>query len=263
MYSIFPGNKLTKSIMMGLATCATCFAISGFAAESDGPTVKANDFRAAARLELASAYYTQRQYGAALQEINQALSLHPKYLQAYNMLGLIEGELDHPKEAETAFQNALNLDEKDADTHNNYGLFLCKNKRITVAYKHFEAAALNPLNNNPAKSYYNAGRCARGVNDNVKAVHYFNEALRVDPRATVVMLELAEMQYQQKNYDVVLDVIERIEAIEGENPKTLWLALRSERRQGNNNEVESYGTQLVKNFPDSPEAILFRTKSFD
>lgn len=263
MFSILPSNKFAKSILIGLATCTLCFSMGTATAESDSPSVKANDFRAAARLELASAYYTQRQYGAALQEINQALSLHPKYLQAYNMLGLIEGELGHQKEAEIAFKNALDLDDKDADTHNNYGLFLCKNTRVATAYKHFEAAALNPLNNNPAKSYYNAGRCARGVNDNIKAVHYFNEALRVDPRATVVMLELAEMQYQQKNYEVVLDVIERIEAIEGENPKTLWLALRSERRQGNTNEVESYGTQLVKNFPDSPEAILFRTKSFD
>lgn len=222
-----------------------------------------SEYRAAARLELATAYYTQHQYGASLVEINQALKLSPKYLQAYMLLGLVQMELQHTSEADSAFNAALVIDGRDGDTHNNYGWFLCQNNRIGEAFTHFDSASTNPMYQTPEKALYNAGRCARQYGDKPRAIKYFNAALHTQPRATAVMYELADMQYIEKNYQAVLDVLDRVDTVEGPNPKALWLALRTENRLGHQAEVASYGAQLLKRFPESPEAVLYRVKNLD
>lgn len=256
-------KRLTSGLKTVIVTSVLCISSLQSVGASEIAPIKANDYRAAARLELATAYYSQRQYGAALQEVKQALALYPQYLQAYNMMGLVETALGNNKEAETAFQTALSMDPRDGDTHNNYGLFLCQNNRYTVAFTHFEAAAANPMYSTPEKAYFNAGRCARLMKDDTRAQQYYTSALKIDPSATAVMLEVADLQYHLKKYDAVLDVIDRIEAIQGQSAATIWLALRTEYRLGNINEVQSYGLQLVKKFPDSAQAMLYRARSFD
>jgi type IV pilus assembly protein PilF len=236
-----------------------CFGL-GVGAHAASPT--GTDYRAAAHLELASNYYGLHDYGTALKEINLAIALS-KSTQVFNMKGLIHTELQQVEEADRAYKEALSLNRRDADTNNNYGWFLCQNNRVADSYAHFELAVADPMYRTPEKALYNAGRCARLEGATARAQQYFTKALLRRPGAIPVMYELAELQYEAKNYQAAIDVIDRIDTIGGTSARTLWLGLRTEYKLGHANEVESYGTQLLKTFGDSPEATLFLAKTFD
>ena len=95
------------------------------------------------------------------------------------------------------------------------------------------------------------------ASDNPKAVEYFSKALTVSPKSTAVMYELANMQYEQGNYANVLDVVDKIHDIAGPSPQSLWLALKTENKLGHRDEVESYGKQLTRKFPNAAETTLW------
>lgn len=218
--------------------------------------------KAIARTELAVAYYSEKQYGNALSELKLAIEHDSSYGPAQNMLGIVNMELKRNDEAERAFRAALSIDKENPDNNNNYGWFLCQTNRINDAYAYFEKAASNPSYTSPARAYFNAGKCALLENDEPKAMHFFVESLKLSPNATAVLLEIAKMHYKQGRYDEVIQTVEQISDIEGPVAQALWLALQSERKKGNMTEVESYGLQIQKKFPKSPEAAMWKAKAF-
>lgn len=217
--------------------------------------------RIMARLKLASEYYSRNQVGAALRELLSAQDISSEYAPLQSMLGIVNMDLGRYDEAEKAFQKALRLDRNDPDTHNNYGWFLCVSGQHAKGQDWLSKAWNNPLYGTPEKGLYNAGRCARMANDQARAVEYFAKALQISPSSTAIMYELANMQFDQGNYTKVLDVIDRIHTVEKASPQSLWLALRAEHRLGHKAEVESYGSQLQRKFPNSAEATLWLTGS--
>ena len=219
------------------------------------------DGRIMARLKLASEYYSRNQTGAALRELMSAQDISTESAPLQNMLGVVNMDLRRYDESEKAFQKALRLDKNDPDIHNNYGWYLCVSKQYAKGQEWLAKAYTNPLYNTPEKALYNAGRCARMANDQVRAVEFFSKALHVSPNSTAIMYELANMQFDQGNYTKVLEVIDRIHTVEKASPQSLWLALRAENRLGHAVEVESYGSQLQRKFPNSAEATLWLTRS--
>lgn len=217
--------------------------------------------RIMSRLKLASEYYSQNQVGAALRELMSAQDISSDYAPLQSMLGIVNMDLRRYDEAEKAFQKALKLDKNDPDIHNNYGWFLCTSGQHARGQEWLSKAWNNPLYNTPEKALYNAGRCARMANDQVRAVEFFAKALQISPTSTAIMYELATMQFDQGNYAKVLEVVDRIHTVEKASPQTLWLALRAENRLGHAAEVESYGSQLQRKFPNSAESTLWLTRN--
>lgn len=219
------------------------------------------DARIMARLKLASEYYSRNQTGAALRELMSAQDISTDSAPLQNMLGVVNMDLRRYDEAEKAFQRALKIERNDPDIHNNYGWYLCVSGQHAKGQEWLQKAWSNPLYGTPEKALYNAGRCARMANDQVRAVEFFAKALQVSPNSTAIMYELANMQFDQGNYAKVLEVIDRIHAVEKASPQSLWLALRTEHRLGHPAEVESYGSQLQRKFPNSAEATLWLTRN--
>jgi type IV pilus assembly protein PilF len=214
------------------------------------------------RLKLASEYYTRNQVGAALRELMNAQDINNEHAPLQNMLGIVNMDLHRYDDAEKAFQKALKLDKtNNPDIHNNYGWFLCVSGQYTKGLDWLSKAWNNPLYSTPVKALYNSGRCSKMASDNTQALEFFTKALIVSPRSTAIMYELAHMQYELKNYQNTLDVIDRMHEIDGTSPQSLWLALRSEYRLGHKNEVESYGQQLIRKYPNAAETTLWVSKS--
>jgi type IV pilus assembly protein PilF len=219
--------------------------------------------RIMARLKLASEYYSRNQIGAALRELMSAQDISSDYAPLQSMLGIVNMDLHRYDEAEKAFQKALKMERNDPDIHNNYGWFLCVSGQHAKGLEWLTRAWNNPLYGTPEKALYNAGRCARMANDQVRAVEFFAKALQLSPNSTAIMYELANMQFDQGNYTKVLEVIDRIHGVEKASPQSLWLALRAENRLSHGVEVESYGSQLQRKFPNSAEATLWLTRNIN
>lgn len=252
-----------KALVFSSVLALTCMMPTAHAQQQSTPAeARAHvEERIMARLKLASEYYSRNQVGAALRELMSAQDISTDYAPLQNMLGVVNMDLRRYEEAEKSFQRALKLERNDPDIHNNYGWFLCTSGQHAKGQEWLAKAWSNPLYETPEKALYNTGRCARMANDQVRAVEFFAKALQVSPNSTAIMYELANMQFDQGNYAKVLDVIDRIHTVEKASPQSLWLALRAENRLGHTVEVESYGSQIQRKFPNSAEATLWLTRN--
>ena len=89
--------------------------------------------RAAARLDLAQAYFEQGQASIALQEIVQAQAADPQWIAVHNMKALILEKIGQSAMARNSFEEGLRLAQRApslgselADLQHNWGLWLCQ-----------------------------------------------------------------------------------------------------------------------------------------
>lgn len=219
--------------------------------------------RAQVHTDLGAAYFSAGQLGVALEELNLAIRADSSFAPAYNMLGLVYMTLRENDKAEENFRRSLSLSSTDSDTNNNYGWFLCQRGKIDDSIRYFMAALKNPLYTTPEKSYLNAGICARKKNDDGEAEEFLLKAIKLQPRQPQALFHLADINFKRGNYGESKKFINQFSQIAAPTPESLWLGMRIERRLGNRNDEASYGLQLRKIFPDSPEAQALRSGKYE
>ncbi len=219
--------------------------------------------RARIHTDLAVNYLEIRNLGVALEEAGIAQRADPSYAPAFNVAGLIYMELKDERMAEESFRQALRINHRDADTNNNYGTFLCDRKREVEGIKHFLVAISDPLYQNPDRSFVNAGVCSRRRGDLPGAENYFRNALKLQPNQIQALYQLAEMSYARASYAEARSILARLVPVAAGSPEILWLMLRTERRLGDGNALDSLAHQLRTNFPNSKEAALLVAGQFD
>lgn len=250
------------------------FSLAGCVTQSTGPTPQPlqsstsetdDSPRGRARIhtELAASYLEVRSLGIALEEAGIAQRSDPTYGPAYNIAGLIHAELKDDRMAEESFRQALRLNSRDSDAHNNYGAFLCNRKREAEGIKHFLLAVSDPLYQYPDRSFVNAGICARRRGDVTDAEGYFRNALKFQPNQMQALYQLADLSYASERYTEARSLLARLTSVASGSPEILWLMLRTARRVGDNNALDSLSHQLRNNFPNSKEADLLAAGRFD
>ncbi|MDB5804681.1 MAG: pilW [Betaproteobacteria bacterium] len=218
---------------------------------------------AKAHTELAFGYFQRGQMAVALDEVAIALRSRPDYFQAYNVLGLIQMDLSQNTPAEEAFRKALSIAPNDSDTLNNYGWFLCQTRRERESIPQFLAALKNPLYATPAKPYMNAGVCAEKIGDSAAAEEYYRKAFALEPGNPSVMMRLGDLYYKRNEFDKARFYVERVNKNFDPSAGSLWLALRIERKTGNQPSESSYAAQLRRRYPDSPEYQRLQQGQFE
>ena len=261
--------KITALIvLMGIFLLAGCGVqpTVGASQRTDSSTSDTDDDargRARIHTDLAANYLEIRNLSVALDEAGIAQRADPGYGPAYNVAGLIYIELRDDRMAEESFRQALRVNAGDSDANNNYGTFLCQRKREAEGIKHFLLAISDPLYQYPDRSYINAGVCARRRDDLAGAESYFRSALKVQPNQIQALYQLADMAYARAQYAEARSFLTRLIPVSAGSPEILWLMLRTERRLGDGNSMDSLGHQLRTNFPDSREAALLAAERFE
>ncbi|MEQ1772723.1 MAG: type IV pilus biogenesis/stability protein PilW [Burkholderiales bacterium] len=223
------------------------------------------DARGRARIhtELAAGYLDLKNMAIALEEAGIAQRADPTYGPAYNVAAMIYAELKNDALAEQNFQQALRINRQDPDANNNYGAFLCQRKREAEGIRYFMAAVSDPLYQQPDRSYVNAGLCARRRGDMAEAEGYFRGALKFQPNQIQALYQLADMAYVRANYPDARLHLQRLAPVSSGSPEILWLILRTERRLGGGNTMDSVAHQLRTNFPASKEAQALAAGQFE
>jgi type IV pilus assembly protein PilF len=219
--------------------------------------------RARIRVELAASYYQQRNLSVALDEARQALVIESGYGPALGLLGLIYMDLGDRPRAEDSFRRALHATPNDSDLNNNYGWFLCQTGRERASLDHFNRAVRNPLYATPAKPLHNAGICLRRAGDDTAAEGYLQRAFQLDPRDPVAMYQLGDLYLKRRELERARFYVQRLVSAFEPSAEVLWLALRVERASGNRDGEASYGAQLRRRFPQSPEAISLTSGQYE
>jgi type IV pilus assembly protein PilF len=213
--------------------------------------------------ELGAGYYSQGKYGFAMQNLNIARDADPNYPPVYNMLGLVHGELREDRQAEENFRRAIEISPRYSEGHNNYGLFLCKRKRVDEALKHFEAALANPLYETPERALANAGACALEKPDPAAAEMYFARALKRSPNHPIALLGMAEINVRSGRWLAARLQIRQLGDASVLSAPALWVGVRAERQMGDREAEAHYGAQLRRRFPEALQTQWLLTGQYD
>jgi type IV pilus assembly protein PilF len=235
-------------LVLGLVGCAS----------SSG---KAGNLIEAARLNTeAGVKYAQKgEYSPALERLKRAVVQDESYANAHAGLAFVYQRLGDTRLAEKHYRRALALDDGNPALKNNFGVFLCASDQSAEAERYLLDAAQSPIYATPAAAWTNAGVCVKS-RDPVRAEGYFREALRVAPDYSEALAQMALVSFARQDYLRTRAFIQRYGVLKNPNPELLYVGTRAETALGDLHAAELYATQLLQQFPQSPEAATLRSQ---
>jgi type IV pilus assembly protein PilF len=254
--SLVPGLVSVMAAVSLLAACGT----TSVEAEADNQEVLK---RAQVHLQLAVGYYARGQFETAQEEIRKAIKIGPDNVDAYNVQGLIYMSQGQGRLAEDSFQRALRISSDNPEVLNNYGWYLCQNGREKDAISYFDRVLQNRAYQNQARVLNNAGICSVRIKDLAGAESYFLRAFEQDPGNTAINTSLADIYYRRNEMPRAQFYISRALKADSLPADTLWLAVRIERKIGNDVLAANYANQLRRRYPESPEFAAYLRGAFD
>jgi len=219
--------------------------------------------RAGIRMQLAIGYYQQGQPKVALEEIRQALLISSSLVDAYSLRALIFMDMGEKQLAEDNFLHALKLSPGNNDIGNNYGWFLCLNGRESQGLVYLEKAIKDPTYAAPGKALNNAGLCSLRMKDAIGAERYFMQGLREEPANPAINANLAKILYERGEYKQARFYIGRVLKFDVLAADVLWLAIKIDKKLGDEASVSNLSTQLRRRHPNSKELSQYQRGVFD
>jgi len=204
-------------------------------------------------LELGIAYMQEEKYVEAMNNLQKAEAHNPDNPAIYSAMALLYDRIGEPEKAESAFEKAINMNEDDSLTRNNFGAFLCAQTRYKEAYKQYQAALDNPLYTTPEYAHTNAGLCAVRSKDYKKAETEFRAALRKNPKFAIALFQMAKLSYSNDRLLQTRAYLQRYDEVAQPGPESLWLGIRVEKKLGDQDAVASQVLLLKAKYPDSEE----------
>lgn len=204
--------------------------------------------------KLGLGYLRQGNYDVAQTKLEKALQQDPKLAMAHHYIAELYRQTGSVQLASKHFERAVKLDPDNPLLLNNYGVFLCEQKRYKEADQYFLKIADMPAYKHPDEAYENAGLCALRIPDQALAEVYFRKALKTNPRLQNSLFQMAQLNYGTHEYLEARAFLQRFFSIAGYTPQGLWLGVRIEREMGDIAALTQYTKLLLDKFPDSEEA---------
>lgn len=203
--------------------------------------------------QLGLGYLQQGETERAKVPLKKALELDASDPDANAALAVVfqaegEGEL-----AEQQFRKALSARPGDARILNNYGGFLYERKRYQEAYEKFSQASQDALYPERSRVFENLGITALMLGKKDEARQLLDKALRLNRQQPRALLEMAELSYEAKQFVPARDYYERFSQLSEQNARSLLLGTRLARLFDDKNQAASFGLQLKRLYPGTPE----------
>lgn len=226
--------------------------------DKDTPLIESesnNDEIAMTRISLGLGYLKMGNTQQAKLNLEKAKRFSPNLVQVYTAFAHYFETVDEPELAIEAYEKALSLNGQDADTLNNYGVFLCRQERYLEAEKQILKAIAIPSYILVAQSYENLALCQLRAKQFDKAKSYLEKAIAHSPNRASSLLQMIRLQYAKSDYKLAQTYLSRYEkSTRRFSADALALAFKVYEKQGNRRTAKNYGNMLVKMFPNSFEA---------
>ncbi len=221
-------------------------------------TKEQDEKSAVAYTKLGVGYLRQGNRIAAMENLQKAIEINPQDAAAQHSIALAYQQYGRLELADKHYLLALGIDGENGLINNNYGGFLCQDKRYSESVKYFIIAVNDIKYETPSRALENAGLCALGIPDNKMAETYFRRAIKMNPMLPVSLLEMAKLSLQDKKYLSVRAFIQRYRKVEKHTPESLWIAIQAEQKLKDETAVVKFSLRLEKEFPNSKEAQLLK-----
>lgn len=160
-------------------------------------SINANTYNADAatlNVELGLAYLNQGLYPASKNRLLTALQEDPEIAASWYSMGYYFEKTGDSVQAEKFYKKAISVEPNSGEAKNNYGTFLCRQRRYQEAILEFLSAARENSYLYTARAYENAGLCAMKIPNPVLAEQYFNQAVNQNPSMPQSLLNLAKLK---------------------------------------------------------------------
>ena len=244
---------LALAVSFALSACVTQNFENG-----ETPVVENQSNRndmAATRISLGLGYLKMGNMPQAKQNLEKAKNFSPNMVQVYTAFAHYYETVGEHKLTIESYEHALSIKSDDADTLNNYGVYLCRQDQIDAAEEQFLKAIAVPTYLLVSKSYENLASCFLQKDNFDKAEQYLNKAIMHSPSNASILYQMVRLQYAMGEYQQAKHFEQRFEKVTRRfTPQSLALAFKVYSKLGQKRTAKNYGTMLVKMYPQSWEA---------
>jgi type IV pilus assembly protein PilF len=213
------------------------------------------DDMAATRVSLGLGYLIMGNMPQAKQNLEKAKNFAPGMVQVYTAFAHYYETVGEHQLTVESYEKALSLKSDDADTLNNYGVYLCRQNQVEAAEKQFLKAIAVPSYVLVSKSYENLSSCFLQKDDFSKAEAYLNKAIAHNPSSASTLFQMVRLQYAMGDYKQAKEFEQRFEKMTRRfTPQSLALAYKVHLKLGQRRTAKNYGSMLIKMYPQSWES---------
>jgi type IV pilus assembly protein PilF len=214
-----------------------------------------NQELALTRVSLGLGYLKIGNTNQAKFNLEKAKKFEPNLIEVYTAFAHYYETVAEPELAIKSYEKALSIKSGDANTLNNYGVFLCRQERFDEAEKQFLQAIKIPSYLLVSESYENLALCQLKSGDFDKAERYLAKAISHSPNSGSALFHMVRLEYSMGNYKKAHEYGQKFEKVtRAFRPESLALVLKIYQQLGNHKTAKNYGSMLVSMFPNSWEA---------
>lgn len=237
-----------------LLLCASLLA--GCVTTGDVSPLKTEKGRKDARdayIQLGIGYLRKGATERAKVPLQKALELDPSSADANAALAMVFQIEMEPELAEKYYRKALSESDDETRILNAYGIFLLEQKRYSEAKERFLQAASDTMYPDRSRVFENLGLTELKLNNREKARHYFEKALRLDPKQATALIELSTMSFEDQLYVPARGYYQRYTEVGPETARSLLLGIRLAVIFEDRDTAASDGLKLKRLYPGSAE----------
>ena len=258
-------NRMKKStlfvwaLLLGLSGCVTETTFVGkdtVRNEMDRKTA------AKTRLNLGLGYLNKGDMTQAKFNLERAASFDPNNPEIHLAKAYYFQKVRDVESAEASYRSLIALDSDNPDAYNNFGVFLCGEKRYAEADEAFMKAVAQPDYIRMDDTYENAAFCALQSGDKTKAAKYYDLAIGYRPNRGNLLLDAAELAIQMDNPDKAASYLQRYSKGGKDSARSLWLKIELAQNRGELAQLHKYGNDLVQQFPQSDQAKRYLNNDY-
>ena len=251
-------KKRISSLIVATLSVALSACVTQEFENNETPVVKNqtnNDDMAATRISLGLGYLKMGNMEQAKQNLKKAKRYSPNMVQVHTAFAHYYETVGEHDLAIASFEKALSIKSDDADTLNNYGVYLCRQDQTEAAEKQFLKAIAVPSYVLVAKSYENLSSCFLQKNNFVKAKTYLHKAVMHSPSNSSILFQMVRLHYAMGEFSQAKIYEQRFEKVTRRfTPQSLALAFKVYWKLGQRKTAKNYGSMLVKMYPQSWES---------
>jgi type IV pilus biogenesis/stability protein PilW len=210
---------------------------------------------AATRISLGLGYLKMGNMTQAKLNLEKAKTFSPELVQVHTAFAHYYEVVGENELTSQSYEKALSINANDADTLNNYGVFLCRQNKVAAAEVQFLKAIAVPSYLLVAQSYENLASCYLQIDDFIKAELYLDKAIDHSPNSTSTLLQMVRLQYAKADYAEAKRFQQKFERHTRRfTSDSLALAFKVYKKLGQRRTAQNYGAMLVKMYPQSWES---------
>lgn len=194
--------------------------------------------------QLGLAYLRQGNRTRAKSKLLNAMKLAPNSADANAGFAYYLEQAGDTDKADQYYQKAVAFSGNSGAQLNNYGAFLCRNKRYDEASKYFLKAVDDINYINAAGAYENAGLCAEASGNDVKALQYFKKALVQDPRRKPSLVEALQLLTKEHQDKAALELLKHYPELTYEDSGLLKQGIKLAENTHDDNTLSFYQQRL-------------------